>query len=89
MSTPIYMSLTDVAARVSLSEATVQKMVREDSFPKPRLLSANRVGWLYREVVEWAEARPVSNLPPPPNTGARKGKRLTPATALATAGQVA
>lgn len=36
MSTPIYMSLTDVAARVSLSEATVQKMVRENAFPKPR-----------------------------------------------------
>jgi prophage regulatory protein len=75
MSTPIYLSLPDVAAHVSLSEATVQKMVREKNFPKPRLLSANRVGWLYREVIEWAEARPVSDLPPPKNTGAGKGKR--------------
>ena len=27
-----------------------------------------------REVQEWAESRPVSNLPPPPNTGAPKRK---------------
>ena len=86
MSTPIYMSLADVAARVSLSEATVQKMVREEAFPKPRLLSANRVGWLYREVVEWAESRPISNLPPPANTGARRGRKFSPAPAAPIAG---
>ena len=39
-----------------------------------RQLSGQRVGWLVREVQEWAESRPVSNLPPPPNTGAPKRK---------------
>ena len=39
-----------------------------------RQLSGQRVGWLVREVQEWAESRTVSNLPPPPNTGAPKHK---------------
>ena len=30
------------------------------------------MGWLLREVMEWAETRPVSELPPPPNTGNRR-----------------
>ena len=37
-------------------------------------VSGQRVGWLVREVQEWAESRPASNLPPPPNTGASKRK---------------
>jgi len=50
------------------------RMAREGQFPKRRQLSGQRVGWLVREVQEWAESRPVSNLPPPPNTGAPKRK---------------
>lgn len=37
-------------------------------------LSTATVERLEREVQEWAESRPVSNLPPPPNTGASKRK---------------
>ncbi|UKI11834.1 hypothetical protein ACLUPT_11990 [Variovorax sp. SCN45] len=40
------------------------------------MLSGRRVAWLVREVEAWAESRPVSNLPPPPNTGARKARKL-------------
>ena len=62
----------DIAAEyVSLSVSTVEKLVRESQFPKPRLLSGRRVGYLVRELDEWLEARPVSNLPPPPNTSRR------------------
>ena len=71
----IYADLPTVAAIVSLSEASIQKMVREDTFPRPRQLSGRRVAWLLREVNEWAEGRPHSDLPPPPNTGARKTRR--------------
>lgn len=71
MQTVIYLDLQSVAAAISLSETSVQQLVREDVFPKPRKISARRVGWLLREVQEWAEARPVSDLPPPPNTGRR------------------
>ena len=35
-------------------------------------LSTATIERLEREVQEWAESRPVSQLPPPPNTGAPK-----------------
>ncbi len=73
MSTAIYLDRSDAAKALALSESTLEKLVREDdSFPKPRRLSANRVGWLRRELDAWAESRPVSDLPPPRNTGGRK-----------------
>lgn len=73
---PIYLDLPQVAGVVSLAEATIQRMVRENEFPRPRQLSGRRVGWLVREVKEWAEARPVSDLPPPANTGKRRYRRV-------------
>lgn len=69
---PIYLDLERVAEAVSLSIGTVQKLVREGTFPEPRMLSGRRVAWLVREVEAWAEARPISNLPPPPDSGKRK-----------------
>ena len=66
---PIYVDLPSVASFVTLATATIQRMVREGVLPKPRQLSANRVAWLLREVEEWAEERPVSEIPPPANTG--------------------
>ncbi|WP_174946236.1 helix-turn-helix transcriptional regulator [Burkholderia lata] len=68
----ICFSLKEVAEALSLSPATVQKLVREKTFPEPRLLSGRRVGWLVHEVQKWADACPVAQLLPPENTGARK-----------------
>jgi prophage regulatory protein len=48
--------------------------VREGKAPKPRQLSDRRVGWLVRELEEWVEGRPASELLPPANTGAPKAK---------------
>ncbi|WP_244254228.1 helix-turn-helix transcriptional regulator [Burkholderia vietnamiensis] len=72
---PLYLDLPAVAVALSLSEATVQKLVRERKFPKPRLLSDRRVAWLTREVEAWAEACPESDLAPPPNTGHSNRRR--------------
>lgn len=69
---PIYVDLPSVASLVTLATATIQRMVRDGMFPKPRQLSANRVAWLLREVEEWAEQRPVSGIPPPANTSRQK-----------------
>jgi len=69
---PLYLDKQAVCEFVALSEATVENLVRLDKFPKPRLLSGRRVGWLVRELVDWAESRPVSDLPPPKNTGWRR-----------------
>ena len=68
---PLYLDRTAVAEFVALSESTVEKLVRENEFPKPRILSGRRVAWLVREVEEWAESRPVSHLLPPENTSRR------------------
>lgn len=71
---PLYLELPAVAATVALSVASVQRLVREGGFPQPRSLSARRVAWLYREVVDWAEQRPVADNLPPSNTSGRKKK---------------
>ncbi|WP_314435472.1 helix-turn-helix transcriptional regulator [Massilia timonae] len=70
---PIYLELDAVAGAVALASSTVQRLVREGAFPKPRQLSGRRVAWLVREIEEWAEGRPVSELLPPPNTSRRNG----------------
>ena len=72
----IYLDLAGVAEAMSVSESTVQKLVREDpDFPKPRRISKNRVGWLVREITEFAESRPLSDLPPPANCDWRRRKQ--------------
>ena len=44
---PIYFDLQTLAAALSVSESTVQTLVRDDkSFPKQRQISQRRVGWL-------------------------------------------
>jgi prophage regulatory protein len=72
MAMKICFSPKEVAEALSLSPTTVQKLVREKSFPEPRLLSGRRVGWLAHEVQKWADGRPVADLLPPENTGAVK-----------------
>lgn len=71
---PILVDLPTAAAIVSLSESTWQELVRTGNAPKPRQTSNRRVAWLLRDIEEWAENRPVSDLAPPPNTGARAKK---------------
>lgn len=73
---PLYLSLSQVAESLSLSISAVQRLTRTDPhFPKPRQLSGRRVCWLFRELAEWAESRPISTLPPPSNTNAKKPKK--------------
>lgn len=70
---PIVLDLPSLAAVLSLSESTIQKLTRESKdFPKPRQLSGRRVGWLSKEVQDWAESRPISEQLPPHNTMAKK-----------------
>jgi len=66
---PMYLSRQQVAQFVSLSEAMMERLVSRGEFPKPRLLSSKRVGWLVCEVRDWCLSRPVSDLPPPPSSG--------------------
>lgn len=69
---PFIVDLDTAAAAVALSVSTFQELVRQKVAPQPRKLSGRRVGWLLRELEEFAETRPISDLAPPPNTGAKK-----------------
>lgn len=55
-----------------LSKSTIEEEIRQERFPKPRQFSARRVGWLVSEIEAWLASRPLSDLPPPENTGAKK-----------------
>lgn len=69
---PILVSKPIAAQMLAMSVTTFERCVQKGEIPKPRQLSAGRVGWLVRELAEWGEAQPVSELLPPPNTGAKK-----------------
>lgn len=62
---PIFLNVHQVAEATSLSKAIIQKLVASKEFPAPRAISKKRVGWLVRELEEWAEARPISEMLPP------------------------
>lgn len=73
--TPIIVDRLAAAAALSLSVSTFEREVTLGNLPKPRKLSNARVGWLWTELVEAAQALPVSDLLPPENCGAPKPHR--------------
>ncbi len=64
---PAAIDIDQVAAYLSLSNSSIERMVRKGEFPAPRQMSGRRVAYLVRELDEWLEARPVSDQPPPVN----------------------
>lgn len=71
---PILVSKPIAAQMLAMSVKTFERCVQKGEIPKPRQLSAGRVGWLVSELDEWAASRPVSEFLPPANTGAKKPK---------------
>lgn len=70
---PAFLDMERLTHYLSMSQTTLQKLIREGKFPAPRqVTNTRRVGWLTQEVDEWVTGLEVSNLPPPPNTGAPK-----------------
>lgn len=61
---PAILALADAAAYVALSPMGMRRLMATGDFPKSRELSGRRIGWLVRELDEWAEARPVSAMLP-------------------------
>ena len=49
---------------VRLPPSTIYELEHAGLFPRRRQLSGKRVGFLLRELEEWAESRPVSDLLP-------------------------
>ena len=71
---PLYLDRESVASFIGVSTTTMQRMMVNGSFPQPRQLTGKRVGWLVREVEEWAESRPVSTNLPVANCGQRNAQ---------------
>ncbi len=69
---PISVDRANAAAALGISESLLEALVRSGDLPPPRKLSAGRVGWLWRELQAWADARPVSDLPPGPGRTASR-----------------
>lgn len=75
----LYYEKSELPAATTLSETTIEVEIRQGRFPKPRQISGKRTGYLVEEVVAWARSRPVSDQPPPANTGAKKPRRAATA----------
>lgn len=75
---PLILPREHAAAALGVSESTLEKLTRTGELPPPRRISDGRVGWLWRELAEFAETRPVSDLPPGP---AGRAARADPTTA--------
>ncbi len=64
-----FLGETEVARITDLSRTTRWRMEREGRFPKKRHISANRIGWLQSEIIEWVESR-ANAAPIEPASGA-------------------
>ena len=52
-----------------LSAVTVWRREKIGEFPRRRQLGSRRVGWIAREVEDWINARPASEIIAPSNCG--------------------
>ena len=66
---PAALDIDGAAAFVGLSTRSVARLTQAGTFPKPRQLSGRRVAYLVRELQDWIEARPVSDIAPPEGCG--------------------
>ncbi len=81
---PAAMDRDQAAAYVSLGISTFERLVQAKQAPQPRMFpKARRVAWLRSELDEWLVGLPISNLLPPENTDAPKGRRKSKAQATA------
>lgn len=63
---PLIVERENAAAALGISERTLEGLVAAGELPPQRRISRGRTGWLWRELVEFAESRPISDLQPGP-----------------------
>lgn len=76
---PLFVQRENAAAALGISERTLEGLVASGELPPQRLISRGRVGWLWRELVAFAESRPVSGLPPAPGRRRQAAQDAPPA----------
>lgn len=58
MADTMILRMPQVIEKTGLARATVYKLVKGGSFPKPLKLGARAVGWRVADVQRWLESRP-------------------------------
>jgi|TARA_B100002003_G_scaffold109069_1_gene101029 prophage regulatory protein len=61
------LSVRQITAATGLSPVTIWRKEKKGEFPARRQLGPRRVGWLTREVDEWLESTPKSEITSPKN----------------------
>lgn len=51
------LGLKEVKHRTALGKSTIYNMVANGTFPKQRIITARRVGWLESEIDKWIGSR--------------------------------
>lgn len=74
---PLIVDRVNAAAALGVSDTTVEALVRSGELPPPRRISKGRTGWLWRELQQFAETRPISDAAPGP--GRKAGSEARPA----------
>jgi len=59
------LSVRQITDATGLSPVTIWRKEKKGEFPARRQLGPRRVGWLAREVEEWLEATPKSQITSP------------------------
>ena len=59
------LSIKQISEATGLSPVTIWRKEKAGEFPVRRQLGSRRVGWLTREVDEWLEATPKSEITSP------------------------
>jgi len=64
---PKILNVKQISEATGLSPVTIWRKEKKGEFPARRQLGSRRVGWLTREVDEWLEATPKSEITSPKN----------------------
>jgi prophage regulatory protein len=73
---PIMVDRAQAATALGIGERTLESLVAEGRLPPPRKISAQRVGWLWTELVAAAQALPVSDHQPGPGRRSPRGEPI-------------
>ncbi|MBY0224555.1 MAG: AlpA family phage regulatory protein [Hyphomicrobium sp.] len=52
----------EVCSQTSLGKSCIYAMIKVGEFPKPRKITAGRVGWVQDEITAYIESRPTADL---------------------------
>jgi prophage regulatory protein len=60
----VFLSKSQVLAKVPITGPTLWAWVRARKFPRPRAISPNKTVWVGSEIDEWMRSRPLRNYKP-------------------------